>query len=93
MSEQVLVQLAEVEGSTLEGPLAAPALATVLRELPLHLPVNNATEEELGFQAAILHCVRCLLRYRFRPLLSRRPRSDSGMCPWPCSQWGRGGLP
>lgn len=60
------MQLAEAEGSTLEGALAAPALATVLRELPLHLPVTNASKEELDLQAAILHCIRCFMNQRCR---------------------------
>ena len=56
---QVVIKLAEAEGTALEDALAAPALATSLRELPAHLPVTSMGEEDRSLQLAILHCVRC----------------------------------
>lgn len=54
------MQLAEEEGTALEGAMAAPALVLALRELPGHLPDSPQLEEDISLHAAILHCIRYL---------------------------------
>ena len=56
---QAILEMAEQENTTLDGALAAPALALALREYPANTPAVPATVADADLQRTVLRGIRC----------------------------------